>query len=49
MARIRAQQTHRRVPTPALQHQMLVLGLGVGEADLEHRGRTLGCPDGQDQ
>ena len=28
---------------------VLVLGLGVGEADLEHRGRTLGCPDGQDQ
>ena len=49
MVRVGTEQTHRAVATPALQHQMLVLGFRIGEADLEHGGRTLGGPDRQDQ
>ena len=46
--RVGPQQPDRAVPTDALQPQRLVLGLVVGEAQLEHR-RSLGGPHRQHQ
>ena len=49
MVRVGTEQTHRAVATPALQHQMLMLGFRIGEAHLEHGDRTLEGSNGQDQ
>ena len=48
-ARVGPQQRHRTVAVPVLEGQVLVLGLVVGEADLQHRGPAGHGADGDDQ